>query len=250
MPINPREGEIRVSNKVGPLILAAMLILVLTIQAFAFDYRAVEELMHTKELRQIEQAIDRLEGHLERNPKDGEALWLAAKAYLYLGDRLEEDVLETFEKGKEYAEAATEYLPESPHPHFWKASLIGRIGQTRGILSSLFMVRPMKDSLDKALELDDGYADAHWVLSQLYHQAPGFPLSIGSKKSSLQHAERAVELDPANLDYRLQLAVALEYNGRKDEAIPVLESLLKDPALKGEPEIQAEAEELLADLSK
>ena len=176
MPINPREGEIRVSSKVGPLILAAMLILVLTIQALPL-ITGLSRSSCTPRNCQIEQAIDRLEGHLERNPKDGEALWLAAKAYLYLGDRLEEDVLETFEKGKEYAEAATEYLPESPHPHFWKASLIGRIGQTRGILSSLFMVRPMKDSLDKALELDDGYADAHWVLSQLYHQAPGLALA-------------------------------------------------------------------------
>ena len=250
MPINPREGEILLLSKVGPLILTVTLILALSIQAHAFDFQGIAELIHTKEVPQIQQAIDLLERHLEGTPEDGEALWLVAKAYLYLGDRLEQDVLETLKKGQEYAEAAVEYLPGSPHPYFWHASLIGRVGQTKGILSSLFMVRPMKDSLDKVLELDDSYADAHWVLSQLYHQAPGFPLSIGNKKSSLQHAEKAMELDPANLDYQLQLAVALECNGRKKEAIPVLENLLKNPALKQEPELQTEAEKLLSDFSK
>lgn len=232
------------------LVIIIALALVLSPAVFAFDYAGAEALIESEEVPKIQDAIKRLETQLQKNPKDGEALWLIAKAYLYLGDRIEENKLETFETGKEYADAAVEFLPASPHPHFWQASLMGRIGQTRGILSSLFMVKPMKEALDKALELDASYADAHWVLSQLYHQAPGFPLSIGNKKLALEHAEKSIELDPGNLEYQLQLAVALEYNGRKNEAVQVLDDLLANPALREHPELKAEAEGYRAKWSK
>jgi len=232
------------------IVLTLVLVVIFHVPVSANDYQAIDDLIHSKETSQIQEAIDRLAKHLEKTPEDGEALWRIAKAYLYLGDRVDDDKLEVFETGKTYAEAATKHLPASPHPHFWHASLIGRIGQTRGILSSLFMVRPMKDALDQALELDENYADAHWVLSQLYHQAPGFPLSIGNKKLALQHAEKAVELDPENLEYQMQWAVALEHNGRKNEAIAILERLLADPALQNEPELKKEAEGHYASFTK
>lgn len=233
-----------------PLLLVFTLVFALSNQASALDVQGIEDLIHSKEVSKIQEAIDRLESHLEQQPNDGEALWLAAKAYLYFGDRITDNKEEVYEKGKAYAEAATEHLPNSPHPHFWQASLMGRIGQTRGILSSLFMVRPMKDALERALELDEQYADAHWVLSQLYHQAPGFPVSIGSKKSALQYAERAVELDPDNLEYLLQLSVALEYNGRKNEAITILDDLLANPALQDDPELKKDVETQYAVFTK
>ncbi|MCK9526909.1 MAG: hypothetical protein M0R49_13410 [Limnochordia bacterium] len=233
-----------------PLLLVVTLLLALTAQVGAADYRDTEALIHSKEVPKIQEAINLLEEKLESNPEDGEALWLIAKAYLYLGDRVVENRLEVLESGKSYADLAVQHLPTSPHPHFWQASLMGRIGQTRGILSSLFMVRPMKDALDQAIQLDETYADAHWVLSQLYQQAPGFPLSIGNKKSSLQSAERAVELDPSNLEYLLQLALALEYNGRKNEAIATLDDLLANPALKEDPELKVEVEEHYAAFTK
>lgn len=225
-----------------PLVFILTLVLALSINAYAVDLPSIEDLIHSKEVGKIQEAVDRLETHLEKQPGDGEALWLISKAYLYLGDRIDDNKEDIYETGKAYADAAVENLPTSPHPYFWQASLTGRIGQTRGILSSLFMVRPMKNALDQALEVDENFADAHWVLSQLYHQAPGFPVSIGSKKSSLQYAERAVELDPANLEYLLQLAVALEYNGRKEEAIAILDDLLANPALKEDLELKSEVD--------
>ncbi len=232
------------------LVLIISLSLVLGMQTAAVDFGNIEELIHTKDLAQIEEAIKRLENHLTINSDDGEGLWMMAKAHLYLGDQTEDDKLEVYEAGKAYAEAAMEFLPASPHPYFWQASLIGRIGETKGIMSSLFMVRPMKDALDQVLEFDPNYADAHWFLSQLYHQAPGFPLSIGNKESSLKHAEKAVQLKPADLNYQVQLAVALEYNGKKRDAISLLEELMKSPALEQEPDVKADAQKLLLEFSK
>lgn len=234
---------------VGMLLAAALLVLAgLPLQAAQLEQ--IDQLILTKDLAKIQEAAALLEERLEKNPEDGETLWLLSKAYLYLGDRTADGKLEVFEKGKEYADRAVEVLPNSPHAHYWQSALIGRIGQTRGILSSLFMVRPMKDALDRVLELDENYAPAHWVLSQLYHQAPGFPLSIGSKKLALEHAQRAVALEPEDLEFQLQLAVALEYNGKKGEALELLEGLRSNPKLNSDPELAAQVEEHYISFSK
>lgn len=222
----------------------------LALPTLAASFPEIDALILTKEKGKIEEAITQLERLLEKDPQDGEILWHMAKAHLYLGDQLEENKLEVFERGKEYADLAVELLPSSPHTHYWQSALIGRIGQTRGILSSLFMVKPMKQALDQVLELDENYADAHWVLSQLYQQAPGFPLSIGNKKLALEHAEKAIALEPQNFDFRLQHALALEHNGRDEEALAVLTKLSQEPGLGADPKLLAEVEENYTRLSK
>ncbi|HHY09660.1 MAG TPA: hypothetical protein GX528_03745 [Firmicutes bacterium] len=232
------------------VVLVFLSALLLANSAAAASLKTIDSYIVTKEIPEIEKAISLLDDHLAANPADGEALWLMAKAHLYLGDEIEEGKLAVFEAGKEYAEQAIEILPESADAHYWLAALIGRAGQTRGILSSLFMVRPMKDALDRTLELDDTYADAYWVLSQLYHQAPGFPLSIGSKKHSLENAKIAVSFEPDNVEFLLQLAKSLDYNGEKEAAIATLNELLGLPGLKDEPKIEKEVREFLEELTK
>lgn len=232
------------------VLLIVALIFVVSLQVVAAGVETIDAYILTKDAVKIKQAISLLEDSIQKNPSDGQTQWLMAKAHLYLGDQTDEGRLAIFEAGKSYAEAAVELLPESPHTHYWLSALIGRIGQTRGVLSSLFMVRPMKDALDRVLELDENYADAHWVLSQLYQEAPGFPLSIGNKKLALEHVTIAVNLDPNNVEYQLQLARALEYNNRNAEALAVVDDLLKMPALEKEPEIKADAQALQAKLGK
>lgn len=232
------------------LVIVMCLVLVAALPAVAVDLAAIDQMIETKQVPKIEAVIVELTEYLEKEPDDGHALWLISKAYLFLGERITDDVLATFEKGKEYADRAVEIAPDSPDAHFWQASLIGRIGQTRGILQSLFMVRPMKDALDRVLELDEDYADAYDVLSQLYQEAPGFPLSIGNKKLALETAYKSIELDPDNIEYPIQLARALDHNGRRDEAIEVLRELLARPEVKLDPEIETEAQELLAKLER
>lgn len=234
-------------SRVG-VFLSLLLVISLPVKAVSFDN--LDDFILSKDPVQIKQALSYLETKLKENPTDGETHWMTAKAYLYLGDYEVDNKLEHYELGQKHADQAVTLAPDSPHSHYWQSALIGRIGQTKGILSSLNMVRPMKDTLDKVLELDENYADAYWVLSQLYHEAPGFPLSIGNKKKSLDNAEKAIELEPTNVEYQYQLAVALNYNGKKSDAVEVLYELFANPGLQNEPDVQKDAEELLAKLEK
>ncbi len=217
--------------------------------AAAATTEQAKELIQTRAVHHIEEAIDMLHEHLEANPDDGDALWVMAKAHLYLGDRVEEDPLDIYKAGQGYAERAVEILPQSPHAHYWLASLMGRVGQTQGVLNSLAMVRPVQELLEKTLELDEEYADAYFVLSMLYQEAPGWPLSIGSRSKSLENAEKAVELDPDDLDFQLQLAEAHIHNRNDRQAIRVLERLLDADEIAEYPDIKDSAKELLADLT-
>lgn len=238
-------------NKRSKLLLSiTTLVLVAATWVQAANLKDIDKLILTKDTVKIKQAISQLEDELREKPQNANTLWMMAKAYLYLGDRTKDGQLAVFEQGKAYADQAVEILPTSPHTHFWQSALIGRVGQTRGIFSSLFMVRPMKDALDRALELDQNYADAYWVLSQLYEQAPGFPLSIGNKKLALEHAKKAVELDPNYVEYQLQLVVVLNLNGQKDEATLLLTDLLTWPTLHQDPELHTEAKDFFAKLTR
>lgn len=231
------------------LFMCFILLLIVSFQVQAANIADIDLLILTKKEEAIKEAIQRLEQELDVTPQNGELLWFMAKAKLYLGDQME-NKLSIYEEGKTYADAAVEQSPNSPHSHYWQSVLIGRIGQTRGVLSSLSMVRPMKNALERVLDLDPDYADAHWVLSQLYQEAPGFPLSIGNKKLALEHAQKAVELDPLNLEYQLQLINALEHNGQKDAALELLTTFLKNPELLKEPTIKSQAETLLHKLNR
>lgn len=206
------------------------------------------ELLATKQFSNIEQAIELLEKALAGEPQNGDLLWTLAKAYLYLGDRTTDQKLAVYEKGKAYADQAVEVVPNNPHGHYWQGALMGRIGQTRGVLNSLFMVRPLQEAMERVLELDDRYADAHYALSSLYDQAPGWPLSVGNKNKALEHIEIALEIEPDNPEYKVQYATVLLSHKRRDEALEVLMEAFESPEMEIDEILRKDAEALLAKL--
>lgn len=239
------------------VILRALLISMSCLLLFSISVGAVgnkileaNDLIESKQVGNVEQAINILADIVAEteadNPYYGELLWRMAKGYLYLADRSPDDQqLELYEKGKEYAEQSVLVTPNSPDAHFWLGALIGRVGQAKGILNSLFMVRPLKESLDRVLELDPDYADAYFALSQLYLQAPGWPLSIGDRKEALVTAEQAVGLDPDDPEYKVQLArVLIEYK-RIGEAKDLLSEALASPEMEIDDLLKMQAEELV-----
>lgn len=174
-------------------------------------------------------AVTLLGQELETRTADYELLWRLARLEWFLGDRAEgKERLRRFEQGKTYAERAVKAKEDGIEGHYWLASLIGCVGQEKGILNSLFMVGPMKRELDRCLEIDPKFGDAHDVLAQLLWKVPGRPLSIGDKKKAQEEARLATLYAPeavehwlhygqiaaANKDYRtaraaLQKALAL-----------------------------------------
>jgi hypothetical protein len=137
--------------------------------------------------------------------EQAELYWRVAREVLELGDIAEEakkpqaDILALFTEGEGYADKAIAADPRNALGYYWKSSNIGRWGQVKGILNSLFKAGPMKDLLVKALSLDAELPDAYYVLGQLYRELPGKPLSFGNIDAAVSLGRLAVDLRAARV---------------------------------------------------
>ena len=129
-----------------------------------------------------------------------ELFWRAARETLEIGDLAEKakqptaDILKIFVEGEGYADKAIEADPQNDLGIYWKSSNIGRWGQVKGILDSLFKAGPMRDLLFKVLALNPDRSDAYYVLGQLYRELPGWPLSFGNIDQAVSLGRKAVDL--------------------------------------------------------
>jgi tetratricopeptide (TPR) repeat protein len=133
-------------------------------------------------------------------PKDkAEVLWRMARGTLELGDQSDNSkapvasTLKIFEEGEAYATRAIEADPQNADAYYYKGSNIGRWGQVKGILDSLFKAGPMRDQLEKALDIRPDFSDAYYVLGQLYDQVPGF-ISFGNMDYAVSLGRKSVDL--------------------------------------------------------
>lgn len=176
-------------------------------------------------LNQVLNLADDLINEYPENPEVYDAVLVV---YIRL-DEYHESPLNILEKGKDYAKKFQEIAPERGSSYFWMAAFDGEIAQEKGILNSLFSVRPMRDNLEKAIELDPNFAPAYDVLAQLYLKAPGWPISIGNNRKALEYRKKSVELDPYNYEYQWYLYENYQKLNRDEEAEEVLETILEIP---------------------
>jgi hypothetical protein len=126
--------------------------------------------------------------------------WRVARETLELGDIAEKDkkpkadILAVFTEGEGFADKSIAADPQNDLGYYWKSSNIGRWGQVKGILNSLFKAQPMKDLLVKDLSLNPGRSDAYYVLGQLYRELPGRPLSFGNLDAAVSLGRKSVDL--------------------------------------------------------
>jgi hypothetical protein len=164
-----------------------------------------DNLHHQEEYIQGRQFLESSLSQAGSGAERAELYWRLARAVLNLGDEAEdagateEELLKLFEEGEALADKAIEADPGNHLGYYWKSANIGRWGQTKGILNSLFKAKPMKELLEQALDADAGHADSYYVLGQLYEQLPGKPLSFGKKDYAVSLGRLAVDLHEARV---------------------------------------------------
>ena len=133
-----------------------------------------------------------------------------------------------YEKGLTYAEKLVAQQPDGAAGHYWKAlnlSGLADVNRLRG-----FKLLPqIMDELERSLALDETFdqAGAHRVLGRIYFEAPGWPVSVGDRKKSLEQLTAAVRLAPDNSTNHLYLAETLLAMGEKAQAREELEKVLQ-----------------------
>jgi len=200
------------------LVLAA--VLVMAFPVFADMTSLLEEADGLHDAENHMAAKELLLANLDAARSDAEKAelyWRLARALLNHGDEMEAQgaeknaLIALYEEGEGYADLTVELAPDSFQGYYWKSANIGRAGQVRGVLNSLFAAKPMRGLLEKALTLNPEHADSYYVLGQLYEQLPGFPLSFGSKDYAVSLGRKSLMLHQKELDAGIEDEVDYDY---------------------------------------
>lgn len=118
------------------------------------------------------------------------------------------ELLSLYEQGEAYARQALELDSRNVEAYFWAAANIGRWGQTKGILDSLFKAGPMRENLLKGIRIDDSHADCWYLMGMLYFEVPPI-ISFGNKTWAVSFMRKAIDhwIEPGQpLTYQFELA--------------------------------------------
>ena len=184
----------------------------------AFDAEKSDDLFYHEEA--YEEDRDYLLSSLAEAESESEKasiLWRLSRTTLYITDAIDEDDkdarLAGYGESENYADQALE-AEESADAYHWKASAIGRIGQVNGPLNSLSKAKPMRSLIEKVQnDFNADMSDAWYVLSLLYDQLPGSPLSFGDEDYAISYIRRCIDtqdnVNRLNLTNYLELATQL-----------------------------------------
>ncbi len=179
-------------------------------------------------VKTIKDAISLYEKEL--NSKPYEAGWRIMKSIYYFSKHEEMPKVQRvkeFQKGINMGEEMVKKYPKGVEAHFWLGVLYGVYGEERGVMKSLFLIKPIKKEMKAVLSIDSKYdcGGAYRVLGRLYYKVPG--LFGGSKSKSLSNLMKAKEICPRDLLTRLYLAETLKAMHRKEQARKLIEESLK-----------------------
>jgi hypothetical protein len=169
----------------------------------------------------------------------------------YIGNHTEKkkEKKTIYAQGVYHAQKAIMLEPEKPDGHYWHGVNNGMVGNTRGVLKSLSLVKPIKKAMNKVIELDRSYEDggADRVLGRVYFKLPGF--AGGDKDKSLEHLTKSLEYgpnDPTTRIYMVDTCLAKKDKEKAKEHIDFILNMEDDPRWVFSPaDAKEEAKEIL-----
>ncbi|MBN2620507.1 hypothetical protein JXB22_05380, partial [candidate division WOR-3 bacterium] len=152
------------------------------------------ETRHTN-MENLAEARDILEMVLDHEPQHVRALYELSHVYFLLGDKAtsKEEKINLYTAGMEHGKESKKADDKCAEAHFWYMVNMGRIGQTKGVLNSLFMVPDIRGEIDKVLKIDPEHTGALDAKAMLYFELPG--VLGGSLSKSIECLNQALAID-------------------------------------------------------
>jgi tetratricopeptide (TPR) repeat protein len=162
------------------------------------------------------------------NPRLENLLALAQVSFIW-GDvraTTREEKLEVFDQGREAARRAADIQPKNALAHFWYATNSGRLGQTRGVVRSLFGLPAVKDAISTTMELDPKLTAVYAVAGYVFFEVP--MVFGGDVDKAEEMFRKGLEQDPRFTGLRVGLAKVLIKKGQVAEARRELQAVLDE----------------------
>lgn len=206
----------------------------------------VQRIDRLLEAGRFEEALDRLEMRLVADSTDFQARWRAAQASVALGVIAQGTEIENrwYRRGIAHAEVALRQRPEDRDAMRWAIASKGNLALQTGAREAADLAEDVWDLGYRLIEFEPGDALAHNALGTLHYEVmklSGFERFLGrlflggevlgraNWEDALMHHERAVELAPEHVLYRVALAKTLAERDRPGEAVAHLERAVRLP---------------------
>ena len=168
------------------------------------------ETNHPVFARRAEAAFQRAQAQYQANTNDSVAAWQFARTCFDLNDFVTNNAgrAELASQGVAACRQLLARESNSAPGHYYLAVELGQWADTKRNLAAFKMVREMERELKTANDLDEhiDYAGPARCLGLLYRDAPGWPMSIGSRHKAREWLEQAVKWAPDYPENHLNLA--------------------------------------------
>jgi hypothetical protein len=135
----------------------------------------------------------------EQDRTDTENSWQFGQACFELADVVASNARRArlANEGMDACKAVLERNPKLAPAQYYLALNVGQLARTKSV-GALKLVSQMEAGLKQSIRLDPSvdFAGPHRSLGLLYRDAPGWPVSVGSRSKARQHLQKAVELRP------------------------------------------------------
>jgi tetratricopeptide (TPR) repeat protein len=173
---------------------------------------------------------DGLERAAQQDP-DAET-WIALSRVSFIWGDIRattvEQKLTAYAQGRDAGRQAIALAPRSAFAHLFYGINTGRLGQTKGLTQSAFLLPEVREAVQKTLELDPAMPAAYALAGTVDYEVPA--LFGGSLGRAEELFRKGLELDPHFTALRIGLARVLRRQGRLENAQRELRLLLDDPA--------------------
>jgi len=176
-------------------------------------------------------------------PASREALALCHRAQAAPSEQQEELLTSSLER----ADAAIAARDDDALAHFARFCALGEQARTSGAsLSSFVKLWPIRDSIDRTLELAPDFPDALLGKGAFLFSVPR--LLGGDRREGERLVRRALEVDPDYVGARVFLAEALRDDGRTAEARTEAEKALASAERKNDAQAVTDARRVLGSI--
>ena len=134
--------------------------------------------------------------------------------------------LEAYQQGRDAAQRAIVQTPKSALAHFWFATNSGRLGQTQGVVRSLFGLPAVKEAIRAAMELDPMLTATYVLAGYVSFEVPA--IFGGDVDTAEELFRKGLKQDPKFTGIRVALAKVLIKKGMVAEARRELEAVLRE----------------------
>ncbi len=170
------------------LVWAILFFSLIVLRAFAVNCALAAPASPAKELLatgHVDEAIDSIELQIRRAPSDAESYNLLCRAYY---------MIEEWDRGIAACEKARGLDPQSSAYNLWLARIYGEKADRAGFVSAAGLVRKVRTSFERAVELDPKDWEARADLAEFYMEAPS--IVGGGKDKAREQADALMPINP------------------------------------------------------